>query len=68
MKLSEWFNRNPERRRSQFAGEVRLTPAAITQLCDQKIEPRLRTALAIEDATAGDVTPRDLLKPSEAAQ
>lgn len=61
MKLSEWFTK-PDAKKSKFADRIGLTPSAVTQLCNGDFEPRLRTAVAIEDATGGEVTVRELLK------
>lgn len=68
MKLADWLVKN-DVKRSAFAEQTGLTPSAITQLCNGDFEPRLRTLVAIEEATGGEVTMHDMVKDvPEAAQ
>lgn len=64
MKLSEWFKKTGANK-SKFAAQVGITPPAVTQLCNEDFEPRLRISAAIEDATNGEVTMREMLKDEQ---
>ena len=61
MKLAEWLTQH-QIKRGAFARRIGLTPGAITQICNQSDAWVSReTAEAIVRATAGAVTPNDLL-------
>ncbi|HUN11104.1 MAG TPA: 3,4-dihydroxy-2-butanone-4-phosphate synthase, partial [Rhabdaerophilum sp.] len=61
MKLADWLTRT-RTKRVDFAAEIGVTPAAITQLCKES-PPWLsrETAERIALATGGAVTPNDFL-------
>lgn len=61
MKLADWLTRT-RTKRVDFAAEIGVTPAAITQLCKES-PPWLsrETAERIAQATGGAVTPNDFL-------
>jgi 3,4-dihydroxy 2-butanone 4-phosphate synthase/GTP cyclohydrolase II len=61
MKLAEWLKQN-RMKRGDFARRIGVSPGAITQICNQSDAWVSRdTAEAILQATAGAVTPNDLL-------
>ncbi len=61
MKLADWLKRN-RIKRGEFARRIGLSPGAVTQICNQSDAWVSReTAEAIVRATAGSVTPNDLL-------
>lgn len=64
MKLREYL-RSEGLKINAFASKVGVTSATINNVMNGK-EPRLSIAIAIEDATNGQVTCRDLLPDSKA--
>jgi 3,4-dihydroxy 2-butanone 4-phosphate synthase/GTP cyclohydrolase II len=68
MKLAEWLRQNGMKR-GDFARLIGVTPGAVTQICNQEDAWVSRdTAQAIVRATAGAVTPNDLLGAAERRQ
>lgn len=60
MKLSEWLTENRVSR-AEFARQVGVSGAAITQWCDGSIYPSREMAERIVEVTNGSVTPNDFL-------
>lgn len=65
--LSAWIASKGIRRK-QMADHLGISAAYMSDICNQVRSPGLKTAIAIEDFTMGEVTARGLLAAFQAAQ
>lgn len=66
MDLDEYLWRNKILKKD-FAEKVGMTPHALSSIVARKVSAKLHTAINIVEATEGQVTYRDLLRPEDAS-
>lgn len=68
MRLSDWFQREGKGATTRLSKRANLTFAAVARIRKGKAVPDAKTAFAIEAATDGEVTVREILEEALAAK